>query len=252
MRASAQLLAKGFIRRSVDELKRRSRIAWNLEAIKGVQGPLTLYDFDSSETVHDCIIMSDKIIGGVSDCNLDHVKPQSPQDGPAHARFHGFISTELPQDRPKVDRSGFAAFRTPNQSPTLFGRSFWDIDPYIYLGLRIKSDGRSYFINIQTESIEPTDLHQHRLFARRPGQWETVMVKWNDFVRTNHGFVVEPQTELLRQKVRTLGISLTDRVKGPFDFSIQSCWASNHITDGPAGKSDTTELRDHKGQRVQW
>ncbi|PHH82021.1 hypothetical protein CDD82_7277 [Ophiocordyceps australis] len=254
MRASPHRLAKGFIGRSVDELKRRSSIAWNLEAIKGVQGPRPLYAFDSPEVVRDCIVMSDEIIGGSSACNLDFVKPQSPpQDGPCHARFHGFISTELPLDRPKVERSGFAAFRTPNQSPTVFGRSVWDIDPYIYLALRIKSDGRAYFINIQTESVEPTDLHQHRLFAKRPGQWETVMVKWNDFVRTNHGFVVEPQTELLRQKVRTIGIGLTDRVKGPFDLCIQSIWASNNITDGAAAaKTDSTVLRNRKGQTVQW
>ncbi|PHH72589.1 hypothetical protein CDD80_4426 [Ophiocordyceps camponoti-rufipedis] len=81
----------------------------------------------------------------------------------------------------------YAAFRTPDQPPTLFGRSVWDVDPYAYLALRVKSDGRAYFVNLQAESVEMTDLHQHRLFVRRPGVWETVLLPWSEFVRTNYG-----------------------------------------------------------------
>ena len=91
----------------------------------------------------------------------------------------------------------------------------WDIDPYAFLALRIKSDGRKYFVNIQTESIVPTDLHQHLLPTYTPGQWETVIVPFHSFVRTNYGMVVEPQREMLRQKVRSVGIGLIDRVPGP-------------------------------------
>ena len=77
----------------------------------------------------------------------------------------------------------------------------------------------------------PTDLHQHRLYARRAGEWETVLIKWNEFVRTNYGVVVEPQTEMLRQKVRTVGIGLIDRVPGPFDLAVGSVWATNGLSD---------------------
>lgn len=208
--------------------------------------------------------MSDHLIGGSSKSSLDYVS--SAEDAaapptssaanpspPSHARFHGRISTTLPSDRPNIQRSGYAAFRTPDQGPTLFGRSMWDIDPYTYLAMRIKSDGRAYFINLQTEAVEPTDLHQHRLFAKRPGQWETVMVKWNDFVRTNYGFVVEPQTELLRQKVRTIGIGLTDRVEGPFELCIESVWATNQVAEGATViKSDESQLKNRRGERIQW
>jgi NADH dehydrogenase [ubiquinone] 1 alpha subcomplex assembly factor 1 len=131
----------------------------------------------------------------------------------------------------------------------------------MYLAMRIKSDGRHYFINVQTESIEPSDLHQHRLFAKRPGEWETILVKWNDFVRTNHGFVIEPQTGMLRQKVRTVGIGLTDRVEGPFELCIERIWATNDPADADEvvdRKRDDGDdvgeggLRTRKGQRVRW
>lgn len=238
--------------------------AWNLEAVKGPRGPRPLYDFGAAERVRACVLMSDGLIGGGSSSSLDYCAPPratddddaSPEDAgapAAYARFHGRISTALPPDRPGIQRSGYAAFRTPDQAPTLFGKAVWDIDPYTYLALRVKSDGRAYFINLQTEAVEPTDLHQHRLFARRPGQWETVMVKWNDFVRTNYGFVVEPQTELLRQKVRSVGVGLTDRVEGPFELCIERVWATNQVEEGATVVgADGSELKNRKGERIRW
>ncbi|MCJ1473432.1 hypothetical protein MMC13_002083 [Lambiella insularis] len=186
--------------------------------------------------------MSDADIGGFSKVHFDYI----PQTGPerAHAHFYGIISTELPANRPHIQRTGYAAWRNRDRRATVFGKSLWDVDPYIYLGLRVKSDGRKYFVNVQTESIVPTDLHQHRLYARRPGQWETVLIKWTDFVRTNHGVVVEPQMEMLRQKVRTIGIGLIDRVPGPYDLAVEKVWATNNPDgdqrgEGGEGESST-------------
>lgn len=256
MRATQSLFSKSFLGRSMEELKRRTSIAMSFEAIKGAAGPLPLYDFTTPETINECIVMSDKSIGGFSQSDLDIIPSSSSTP---HARFHGSISTRLPPDQPKIQRSGFAGFRTPTQRPTIFGRSVWDIDPWQYLALRVKSDGRSYFLNLQTESVEPSDLHQHRLFAKTPGQWETVLVKFNDFVRTNHGFVVEPQTEMLRQKVTTFGVGLTDRVEGPFELCIERVWATNDATEAEGGaeveaakETRDSELRNKKGEKIRW
>ncbi|KAH6607327.1 hypothetical protein Trco_003640 [Trichoderma cornu-damae] len=252
MRATQSLLVKSFLERSFDELKRRSSIAWNLDAVKGPSGPRELYDFHSADSVSSCIVMSDKLIGGSSASHLDLI-PSSSASSPPHARFYGHISTSLPSDRLAIQRTGYAAFRTPDQPPTVFGRSVWDIDPYSYLALRVKSDGRAYYVNVQTESVEPTDLHQHRLFAKRPGQWETVLIRWNDFVRTNHGFVVEPQTEILRQRVYSVGIGLTDRVEGPFELCIERVWATNQTEEtGTTQETQQGQLKNRKGEKMQW
>ena len=146
---------------------------------------------------------------------------------PAHARFHGQISTNLPKEKPDIQSTGFSAWRTLDRPPTIFGKSLWDVDSYAWLALRIKSDGRKYIVNLQSETIVHTDIHQHRLFAKQPGKWETVLISWGDFVRTNNGVVVEPQNELLRQKVRTVGIGSTNRMPGPFELCISSIWATN-------------------------
>ncbi|VUC36956.1 unnamed protein product [Clonostachys rosea] len=256
--------------------------AFKLEAVKGPAGPRPLYSFHDKESVQKCIPMSDDMIGGSSITKFEFITAHDTHSSPerassssqsstldkipppsSYARFHGQISTALPDDKPVIKRSGYAAFRTPDQAPTLLGRSVWDIDPYSFLAMRIKSDGRSYFINVQTEGVEPTDLHQHRLFAKSPGRWETVYVNWNDFVRTSYGFVVEPQTELLRQKVKSIGIGLTDRVEGPFDLCIERIWATNDIEGQPTPKSEeptqeaeeqsaTGNLKNRKGERIKW
>lgn len=118
-----------------------------------------------------------------------------------------------------------------------------------------KNDFWQELVNLQTESLIPTDLHQHRLFAKRPGQWETILVKWNDFVRTNHGFVVEPQAEILRQKVRSVGVGLTDRVPGPFELCIERIWATNDerdATDSDRGLARSSGLRSKQGEAIEW
>ena len=175
--------------------------------------------------------------------NLEHITQKNRE--PPHMRFHGTISTELPRNRPDVQRSGYAGWRNLDRPATILGRSLWNIDPYAFLGLRVKSDGRKYFVNLQTETIVPTDIHQHRLYARRPGEWETVLIKWNDFVRTNHGIVVEPQAELLRQKVRTIGMSLIDRQPGPYDLAISRIWATNN-PDGGLSDEESIKLASAK------
>jgi len=211
--------------------------------------------------------MCDSDMGGFSKASLDWQGPSrnpgptnppsstDPSSEPAHVLFHGSISTELPPSKPHIQRTGYAAFRTKDRGATIFGKSLWDIDPYAFLALRIKSDGRKYFVNIQTESIVPTDLHQHRLYARRPGEWETVLIKWNEFVRTNHGVVIEPQAELLRQKVRTVGVGLIDRVPGKFELRVQRIWACNGLSGEEVeedGRAEEGLLKSMHGARIKW
>lgn len=61
--------------------------------------------------------------------------------------------------------------------------------------------------------------------------WETILLPFNSFVRTNHGLVVEPQTSIIRQRVRSVGIGLTDRIEGPYDLRIHRIWATNGMSE---------------------
>ncbi|KAF2279553.1 complex I intermediate-associated protein-like protein CIA30 [Westerdykella ornata] len=222
---TARCLAPGFWRRSLDEFGRLSRRVLKFESLQRPEKAFPLILFDSPDDLTRCKRMSDKDIGGFSTVHLDF-HPASDKE-PAHARFHGEISTELPKNQPLVERTGYAGWRTRDPGYTIFGKSLWDVDSYAYLAVHFKSDGRKYFVNVQTESIVPTDIHQHRLYTKTPGEWETLLIKWNEFVRTNHGQVVEPQREMLTQKVRSVGMSVIDRITGPYDLSISRIWATN-------------------------
>jgi len=206
--------------------------------------------------------MSDRDIGGFSDAKIEWIPPSTnplplgSENKNGHMKFSGNISIELPPDRPNVHRSGYAAWRTKDRPPTVFGKALWDVDMYSYLALRIKSDGRKYFVNLQTETIVYTDIHQHRLYARKPGEWETVLIKYNEFVRTNHGAVVEPQNELQKQKLRTVGIGLIDRVPGPFELCVERIWASNEMSAEDRKEDERApregELTSKHGGKVRW
>ncbi|KAK3954978.1 complex I intermediate-associated protein 30-domain-containing protein [Pseudoneurospora amorphoporcata] len=264
MRATQSLPFKGFWGRSLDELSRLTNIVAKSENIKGATGPREIHNFQTPESVADCKLLSDADVGGSSTAHLDWVppanhiptpdgdrKPYTPIPG-SYARFHGTISLELPTDRREISRTGYAGFRTLDRPPTIFGRGVWDIDPYAYLAMRVKTDARSYFVNVRTESVVPLDLHQHRLFVKKPGQWETVLIKWNDFVRTNHGKVIEPQTGMLRQKVLSIGFSTTDRKPGPYELCVERLWATNDFDEAGVVETDVaeTQLKNKQGEKV--
>ena len=183
-----------------------------LEGLRSPTKPFPLVQFTTSEDLELCKRMSDQDLGGYSTASFDLI-PATPTD-PSHARFHGTISTQLPKNQPHIQRTGYAGWRTVERGSTIFGKSLWDVSLYAFLAIQFKSDGRKYFVNVQTDSIVPTDIHQHQLYSKTPGEWETILIRWNEFVRTNHGQVVEPQREMLTQKVKTVGISLIDRIPG--------------------------------------
>lgn len=49
--------------------------------------------------------MADRAVGGFSTASLDHVPAEPSTNTPSHARFHGNISTKLP-DNWRVERTG--------------------------------------------------------------------------------------------------------------------------------------------------
>ncbi|KAL5337561.1 complex I intermediate associated protein [Aspergillus crustosus] len=281
----------GFFKRSAEELGRLSKIVWNTETLRIPTSPYNLLDFEDESSVASCKTMADRAVGGFSTANLDYIAADTSTNTPAHARFHGNISTKLPNNW-RIERTGYAAFRNQDRGLWLFGRLYWDVDPYAFLALRVKSDGRRYTVNIQTDSIVETDIHQHRLYTRHhriresflsnedeelspessseveeslqlskavypnsvppslcdvpppstimssatattsgSNGWETIFLPLNSFVRTNHGLVVEPQTSIIRQRVKSVGIGLTDRVEGPYDLRVHRIWATNGMSE---------------------
>jgi NADH dehydrogenase [ubiquinone] 1 alpha subcomplex assembly factor 1 len=206
----------------------------NFQGLEVPRKPFPLLSFDSPASLAECKTMSDADAGAFSTARLDFVPARGAD--PPHARFHGDISLRLPRDESNAMRgAGYAGFRTADRRNTAFGGRFWNVDPYSYIALRVRpadddaAPPRPFLVNLQTDSIEPTDLHQHRLYLRPGAGWQTLLIPLDDFVRTNFGTVVEPESDMMRQRVASVGISLTDRVPGPFALCVERIWATNGL-----------------------
>lgn len=183
-------------------------------------------DFTQPSLALDTLLTrSDEDLGGFSTVSLSLKK--EPNRRP-FARFEGEISLDLPEDRPDVVRLGYAMLRTKDLPPSLLGMgssSFHDWSQFSQLSMRVRGDYRKYFVNIQADTPYPTDLYQHRLFLRTPGEWETVTVSFSNFILTNGG-VIQHQERLDTSAVRSVGISLIDGQYGPYQLDID--WIKVH------------------------
>lgn len=162
----------------------------------------------------------DQDLGGFSTCHLDEVH----EGQSVFARFHGDLSLDLPDDRPDVVRLGYSMFRTKDIKPAFWGSlgndfEFMDWSFFNQVALRVRGDRRKYFVNIQADTPYPTDLYQHRLFLKNPGNWETVTVPFYNFILTNGG-VIQQQEKLDTSAVRSIGIGLIDGQYGPYRLDI--------------------------------
>ncbi|KAN0063156.1 hypothetical protein ACQY0O_004320 [Thecaphora frezii] len=86
------------------------------------------------------------------------------------------------------------------------------------LGLgRKEPPGPKFFVNIQTDGPVTSDLFQHRLYLdeSKGSDWQTVLIPLDDFVLTNTGQVSSSQVSMMREKVRTVGISAVLDVPTP-------------------------------------
>ncbi|CAO3621004.1 unnamed protein product [Cunninghamella blakesleeana] len=144
------------------------KIALRMEGLQGWQKEMPMLSLQTKKDLDLWAIGSDKDIGGFSDATLE-ITPQHT------GRFFGNLSLELPVN-PEIQQSGYAAIRSKSRPSSMFGTPCWDTSLFRYLALRVRGDDRKYFVNIQTDGVIQTDLYQHRLFLRTPGEWETVMV----------------------------------------------------------------------------
>ncbi|CDS14398.1 hypothetical protein LRAMOSA06567 [Lichtheimia ramosa] len=226
-----------FIRRTATEVAESSAKALRMEGLQGWRKELPMVQLNTKADLDHWAIGSDKDIGGFSTASLD-ITPEGT------GRFHGNISLELPADR-NIEQSGYAAIRSKARESSMFGTPCWDTSLFRYLALRVRGDQRKYFVNIQTDSVIQTDLYQHRLFLRTPGQWETVLIPFRDFVLTNNGMIQEDEVEMFREKVKTVGLSLTDRQEGPFSIEIDWIKAMNtEFTEGDMDRIPPSQQQD--------
>ncbi|RKP35453.1 complex I intermediate-associated protein 30-domain-containing protein [Dimargaris cristalligena] len=197
---------------------------------------MDMYKLNTAADVDRWVVGSDKDIGGYSTAKLEITEANT-------GLFHGHLSQDIPNDA-KIVRSGYAAIRSKKNEKVMLQEAAWDTVPFRYLSLRVKGDRRKYLVNISTSSFIKTDLYQHRLFLRTPGQWEIVHLPFRFFAMTNNGSFVSQHIDMYREMVETIGISLSDKQPGPFRLEIDWIKATNtEDTDGDYDRMDYGRMK---------
>ncbi len=221
---------------------------WNFIKKQVVAPPtptqLSLLDFSNIKTFSRVQTTSDSVLGGYSTAYVD---PYRLDDGRLVAQFHGNLNQSLPASNPKVKQSGWAMFKTKNRNPKpnaqfkpfyWFKKQtnfWWDFTPFQVLHIRVANlnPNRKFMLNVQADTMSRTDLFQHRLMtsmfddakplvgANQKIPWEDLFVNIDDLVLTNKGQVqIQYYGEFERDRVKSVGLSISDKIFGPFNLLI--------------------------------
>ncbi|KAJ3108555.1 Cation channel sperm-associated protein 3 [Phlyctochytrium planicorne] len=216
---------KSYIGRTLRHIKDETVAAIKFDM--GWKSDLPMFQFNSVEALQNFVVGSDADIGGYSEAYWG-LTPEKT------GVLWGKLSTEVPQGT-KLKRSGYAGIKSKERPLTLFSRPRFDTSDFRYLAVRAKSDNRQWFVNLQTDGIYPTHLWQHRLHFEKPGEWETVLIPFRDFVLTSHGYVQPLQMEMDRSRIKTVGFSI---VRQDGDFRMELDWIRAVNTEQTYGDMD--------------
>ncbi|KAH9953017.1 complex I intermediate-associated protein CIA30 [Lactifluus volemus] len=216
------------------------------------RAPLTLFTLTTPEVIKEYAYGCDADVGGTSSVHFDFDHDPAP-------RFHGVMSLAVRPGYEEQIRGGYAGFRNKFR-PTLFGELMDDVSNHRFLALRVRVAGHprtrhSYFVNIQTEGPTDDDLWQHRLyFTRQDGGWEDVFIPFEGFVMTKAGTINTQPVSMLRERVRSVGISLLGGnagVEGPYELGIAEIRAVNEedVTAPPLDSSIRLSGQDPQWER---
>ncbi|KAG2110927.1 complex I intermediate-associated protein CIA30 [Suillus discolor] len=228
-----------YLNRSTKLLRDSSIKILRMEGADGPsRAPLTLFRLNSKQDIEQFATGCDADIGGTSTAHLEldeSTKRNKGSGTTATGRFWGEMRLDVRPELQGRIRGGYAGFRSKPR-PTLFGEMVDDVSNHQFLALRLRLGGdprlrNSYFVNLQTDGPITTDLWQHRLyFQRNDGDWEDVFIPFENFILTNTGELVQHQITMMRERIRTVGISLlggNSGVPGSYDLGIDSIRAVN-------------------------
>lgn len=166
------------------------------------QAHQTLADFSSDETSLKWKTVNDGVMGGISDGSSSITAEQ-------HLVFQGNISLE--------NNGGFSSIRT-------YGKKH-DLSAYAGLQLKIKGDGRMYYLTART--------HRRQMLAfwspiqTKKDEWITVQVPFSSFYATSFGRKI-PGLRLNPAQISSIGFMIYDKQSGPFKIEVDEITTCTH------------------------
>lgn len=162
----------------------------------------------------------DQDLGGFSTARITRTKE-------GKLRFNGNLSLAL-KPGSEAMYSGYAAMRTHMRLPKhAFDDRSTDCSKWNYLVMRIRGDHRTYTINFKTSRSFAGDLYLAKFKFNKPYEWETVVLPFQYFFRSNCGTEYPRQTPPNMEKVSSLGFLLADNLPGPFNLDLDYIKVTN-------------------------
>ncbi|CAM9571515.1 unnamed protein product, partial [Heterosigma akashiwo] len=163
--------------------------------------------FDTPEKIESWDSVTDSGYGGKSRANIQHIVGSSS----TYARFSG--NTSLHKSG-KLVRSGFCAIRSQKWEPPL------PLEDFEGLEISLRTDGRTYTLNMEPEAFMPNELYQGFL-TTQPGKWDIVQLPFNRLLCTLGGYPKTNQQQVDKLKLISLGIAIADGKEGEFQVDIE-------------------------------
>lgn len=160
-------------------------------------GEMTLFDFGQPRSVDEWGAINDGVMGGLSTGGLRPTEQGT-------AVFAGVVSLE--------NNGGFASVRSrPGE---------YDLRGHAGLSLHVRGDGRTYKLNLKTDRSFDGVLYRVP-FETRSGEWQTIELRFSDFVPTFRGRVLRDAQPLDLSRVSSVGLMISDKQSGPFRLEVE-------------------------------
>lgn len=161
----------------------------------GMALPIPLFDFSDPDRAGGFAPVDDAVMGGRSRSRATVER--------GVLCFAGVVSLE--------DGGGFASIRSAPAPLDLRGADG--------LALRVRGDGRRYKVNLRTDDAEE-DVTWQAAFETATGGWEVILLPLHLFHPTRRGRPAPEAGPLRPDRLRTVGLLISDRQAGPFRLEV--------------------------------
>ncbi len=190
-----------------------------------------LTDFSGPAVEESWMSVNDNVMGGVSQGNF-RVSDENT------LIFSGKLSLE--------NRGGFTSIRSRPAELDLSG--------YDTIAVRVKGDGRTYYLNVRTSSSRLSAASYRAPMKTKVNTWQEVRLPLKDFQYTAFGRPISSGPPRAG-KIRSVGFTLADKQAGPFRLEIDWIKAEKRAgigrsdagTDSAEGSRDIVDIAASAG-----
>jgi uncharacterized surface protein with fasciclin (FAS1) repeats len=153
-------------------------------------------DFSDAAAAKKWLSVNDDVMGGVSEGGLRITDDKTLE-------FSGKISLD--------NQGGFASIRTRSEDLGL--------DGYDTITLRVKGDGRTYYLDLRTSGLFAAASYRAALKTQKD-TWQEVRIPLKDFEYAAFGRRIATADLLKASNVQSVGFTLADKQAGPFRLEV--------------------------------